>query len=111
MLVHPISSDTPFNCTVGLELGVLLFVSMTNCGVPEDSFSSLLGLMGVGGVRSLTFKEGHGTIQPYHLQNLSSLAHLGNTPHPTHFYVCTYIIFPPLFSQPFCCTFYRNFKF
>jgi Leucine-rich repeat (LRR) protein len=61
---------------VGLELGVLRFVSMTNCGVPEDSFSSLLGLMGVGGVRSLTFKEGHGTIQPYHLQNLSSLAHL-----------------------------------
>jgi hypothetical protein len=59
---------------------------MTNCAVPEDSFSSLLDLMGVGGVRSFTFAEGRGSIQSFHLQGLSALSHLGNYPLPCQYF-------------------------
>jgi hypothetical protein len=69
-----------------LELGNLTTVDMTNCAVPEDSFSSLLDLMGVGGVRSFTFAEGRGSIQSFHLQGLSALSHLGNYPLPCQYF-------------------------
>ena len=65
-------------CIAGLELGNLTWAEFTTCPVPENSFKSLLELMGIqGGVRSLTFHKGRGSIQPFHLQNLQALSRLG----------------------------------